>query len=331
MKKLYIVTGAYGFLGNTVIRQLLDRGETVRGLVLPNDKAIDFQNNNVQIYYGDVCDLDSLDEIFKTDEACDKYVIHTAGIVSIASRYNELVYNVNVNGTNNIIKMCIKYGVRRLIHVSSVHAIPEENEIIEEVKEFNPDLVIGLYAKTKAEATRNVLAAVDKGLDAVVVHPSGIIGPGDFGHSHLSQLVVDYIRGRLTACVNGGYDFVDVRDVANGIVSALDRGKKGECYILSNRYYAVKDILDMLHEITGKRQIKTVLPMWFAKITAPLSEIYYKLLKQPPLYTSYSLYTLKSNSNFSHGKADRELGYKTRDMYETLKETVEFINKRNMK
>ena len=112
--------------------------------------------------------------------------------------------------------MCFKNKVSKLIYVSSVHAIPEKEDggIITETYDFDPGKVVGLYAQTKAKATRAVLAASKKGLNAYVVHPSGIIGPGDYGNGHSTQLIIDYIKGRLVAYVNGGYDFVDVRDVA---------------------------------------------------------------------------------------------------------------------
>ena len=223
--------------------------------------------------------------------------------------------------------MCKKYKVKRLIHVSSVHAIPEKpnNECITEVDKFNPDDVVGLYAKTKSEATQLVLDSKNDELDVVVVHPAGIIGPNDYGKGHLTQLVIDYCNGSLTAAIKGGYNFVDVRDVAQGIISAVDNGKSGECYILSNKFYDLNEFFSMLYEICNRSRIKTILPMWFAKLTAPLAELYYKLLKQPPLYTSYSLYTLNTNSNFSHEKADKDLGYTTRDMRVTLKDTVLFL------
>lgn len=128
----------------------------------------------------------------------------------------------------------------------------------------------GGYAKTKAEATAAVLAAVrEQGLDAVVVHPSGIIGPYDDEGNHLVQLIGDYIKKRLPACVRGGYDFVDVRDVAKGCLSAVEHGKKGNCYILSNRHYEVKDVLDMTRHVCGGRKLP-VLPMWMAKAGAPI-------------------------------------------------------------
>ena len=329
MERMYIITGAYGHLGFTVMKMLTEAGEKVRGLVLPTDGISGSEEIRAEIYKGNVCDTDTLIPLFSFDKAYEIIVIHTAGIVSIASKFDRLIYEVNVKGTKNIIEMCKKFNVRRLIHVSSVHAIPEkpDNEIITEVDSFNPDEVVGLYAKTKSEATQLILDGKNDGLDAVVVHPSGILGPNDYGKGHLTQLVIDYCRGALTASIKGGYNFVDVRDVAQGIISAADSARAGECYILSNRFYNLYEIFEMLHNIYKRPRIKTILPMWLAKLTAPLAELYYKILKKPPLYTNYSLYTLSSNSNFSHEKADRELSYTTRDMNESLKDTVVFLAK----
>lgn len=327
MNRIFLVTGAFGHLGNTIIKKLINSGEKVRGLILPTDKSPALSGLNVSLYKGDICDPSSLEPFFDVDSSCEPIVIHTAGIVSIASKYQQQVFDVNVSGTANIIKMCIKHAVKRLVYVSSVHAIPEKpkNEIMTETDKFNPDDVIGLYAKTKSEATRLVMESVSQGLDAVVVHPSGIIGPGDYGRGHTTQLVMDYLDGRLTAGINGGYDFVDVRDVADGTISAAINGKSGECYILSSQYLSVKNLLSLLHKVSGKREIKTFLPLWFVNLTAPFSELYYKLLRQPPLFTRYSLYTLNSNSRFSHKKADYELGYTQTDILRTLKDTAYWL------
>lgn len=136
---------------------------------------------------------------------------------------------------------------------------------------------------------------------------------------------MDFANGRLTACVRGGYDFVDVRDVADGTINACFKGRKGECYILTNCYVEIKELLDIISDIRNAKGIKHILPMWLAKFTAPLSEIYYSILKQPPLYTKYSLYTLDSNSNFSNEKAKKELGYKNRDLRETISDTIKWL------
>lgn len=328
MKKVYIITGANGFLGNNIVRKLVqDKENEVRALVLPNDTIKSLDGLNCKIYYGDVTKKETLEELFNIEENVEIFVIHCAAIVYIKTKYNPKVYDVNVNGTKNIIKKVLQKNAK-LVYVSSVHAITENlnNGIITEIKDFDPSKVEGQYAKTKAETAKYVLEMVkNKNLNACIVHPSGIIGPNDFGNSHLTQLIMDFANGRLKSCVKGGYDFVDVRDVADGVINACCKGKKGECYILSNRYVEIKELLDTISEVRNTKMIKSILPMWLAKLTAPLSEIYYAILKQPPLYTKYSLYTLNSNSNFSNEKAKLELGYKNRELKETIKDTVTWL------
>lgn len=327
MKRLYIITGAAGHLGNTIIRMLKQQGEKIRGLILPNQ----VEKEDIEYVKGDLTQKESLIPLFKDTEGYETIVIHTAGIISISDQVSDKVYQVNVEGTKNLIHLCLKFHVSKFVYVSSVHAIPEKKkeEIIKEVDHFSAGEVHGEYAKTKAMATQIVLDEVKNGLPAVVVHPSGIIGPYGGEENHLIQLIIDYANKKLPACVKGGYDFVDVRDVADGVISACKNGKKGECYILSNRYVEVKELVDLISEQEHAKKIKTVLPMWIAKVTAPLSEIYYKLKKEPPLYTSYSLYTLESNSNFSNKKAKKELGYKNRSMKETIKDTVKWLKDNN--
>ncbi len=328
MDKIYLVTGAAGHLGSVVLIQLIKEGKTTRALALPMEENIP---ENTDIYFGDVRDKETIRPCFKNLNGRELVVIHCAGIVSIASKFNKTVYDVNVTGTKNVVDLCKEYNVSKLVYVSSVHAIPEKPEgtVITEITDFSPHKVVGGYAKTKAEATSYVLDAAKQGLNTCVVHPSGIIGPNDYGRGHITTLVIDYYKRRLTSGVNGGYDFVDVRDVAYGIIAACDKGRHGECYILSNKFFAVSEILDMLHEITGKRKINIYLPLWLVKATAPLSELYYKILRQQPLFTPYSIYTLNSNAMFSHQKATYELGYSTRDMKETLIDTVNWLKMNN--
>lgn len=330
MKHVYIVTGIGGHLGNTVARELLAAGETVRGFAQPNEDVTMLYGDAVSIVRGDVREKSSLEPLFFGLNSEDEvYVIHCAGIVSVATKYDQRVVDVNVSGTQNVVDLCLEHQVKKLVYISSVHALPElpGGAVQHEIQGFQPDAVIGLYAKTKAAATQIVLDAVGKGLDATVIHPSGIIGPNDYGHGHLTQMIINYLNGSLTACVEGGYDFVDVRDVADGVIAATEKGKKGECYILSNRYVPVRELLNTLSRVTGGRKIKTVLPLWFAKLTAPLAELYYKIRHESPLFTRYTLYTLTSNARFTYEKAKNDLGYKPRDISSTIKDTVSFLTK----
>ena len=140
------------------------------------------------------------------------------------------------------------------------------------------------------------------------------------------QMVTDYLEGRLPACVKGGYDFVDVRDVAKGCLLAMDKGRTGECYILSNRHYEIRDVLEMVRRFAGGRRLP-VLPMWMAKLAEPILYRIAVLKKERPLYTTYSLYTLEANDHFSHDKATKELGYAPRDLMETMRDTVRWYRR----
>ncbi len=324
MKKLYIITGAKGHLASTIIKYLREEDCEIRGLVLPREYAV--SDERVTYYDGDVTDIASLQEIFSDIEDKETIVIHAAGIISIAEKVTPGLYNVNVGGTENIISKCIESNVKRLVYVSSVHAIPEKNDnaTIEEVSVFSKDLVVGAYASTKAEATRRVLEAAENKLDTVVVHPSGIIGPYDGGNNHMVQLIDMYVSGKLPAGVIGGYDFVDVRDVAKGCIAAAEKGKRGDCYILSNRYFTVKELLECMRIISGGKK-KVCLPLSLAGAFVPMFEWIAKKTDTRPLYTKYALYTLSSNGHFSHDKATAELGYKPRDMILTLKDTIQWL------
>lgn len=319
----YIITGAAGHLGSTIIRILLAEMQSVRELLLPTEQPI---ISGVEYVRGDVLDSMSLRPLFqrKSDERL--VVIHTAGIINAAGEMNHRLYSVNVTGTKNILKLCKEYCVDKLVYVSSVHAIPESSKftVQTEIHTFDPKLVVGGYAKTKAEATQAVLNAAEDGLPAVVVHPSGIIGPYDKGNNHLVQLMLDYIKGRLPVCVRGGYDFVDVRDVGNGCILAAKYGGRGECYILSGAYHEIKEILDLTATLCGKRSVP-ILPMPLVRCAEPIIRFLAKHQGRRALYTRYSLDTLCSRTRFSSQKAKSELGYTVRDIETTVQDTVQWL------
>lgn len=327
MQKRIIITGANGHLGSTIVRMLRGTDCEVFGLILPGEMC--FNHDNIRYIRGDVRNQESLRPLFADAADRELWVIHTAGIIDISETGAPLIYDVNIGGTKNILSLCREYSVRRLLYVSSVHAIAEQNKdsVISETSCFSPDTVVGTYAKTKAAATKAVLDAGKDGLDVVVVHPSGIIGPNDPSGNHLVQMITDYIRGALPACVRGGYDFVDVRDVAMGCLQALERGRSGNCYILSNRHYEIREVLGMVRTMIHGRRLP-VLPLWIAKLFAPVAQWYASVKKQRPLYTAYSLYTLNTNDRFSHDKATSELGYLPRDLRETIRDTVNWYRLR---
>ena len=331
MEKTYIVTGGTGFVGNNVVRTLVSGGAAVRTLVRSKEKAdTALKGIKVELFFGDVRDRDAITKLFDGLENREIVFIHTASEVLIGgnSRQYKTMDDLNYNGVKNIVEACLAHKAR-LVYVSSVHAInePPKNRLTTEIEHFDPQSVVGKYAKSKARASALVMDAVkNPGLDAVIVHPSGIVGPNDYSDTHLTQMVIDYMENRIPTAVDGGYDFVDVRDVASGIIKAAEKGKTGDCFLLTNKYYSVMEMLAMLHEITGGKKIKSKLPMWLAYFSLPFLSVYFTIRGKRPLYTAYSLYTLKSNSNFSHEKASKELGYSPRSLRESLADAVTFIN-----
>ncbi len=330
MKEIFIVTGANGFLGNNIIRALNKRksGCEIRAMVHKGSKSPNaLKGLDCKLYECDVKDIDSLKEVFEGIEDANVFVIHAAGIVTIKSKKDPLVYETNVEGTKNIVEKAIETNAK-LIYISSVHAIPPKpkGEKIVEVNLFLPDKVDGLYAKTKAEAANYILDAVkNRGLNACILHPSGMIGPNDFGLTHLTKLIRDLANGDFRIMVKGGYDFVDVRDVADAAVSACENGKCGECYILSNEFISLKDTADIVCDHMGYKRIKSKVPMFLCKLFAPLCELYYNIKKIPPLFTKLSLRVITSNGEFDNSKAREALAFNPRPLNSTIIDATEFM------
>ena len=332
MKNIYIITGANGFLGNNIVRLLEKNNENeIRALVLPKDKIDALKGLKCEKFFGDVTKIETLKDIFNIDKSIKEktniYVIHCASIVYLDSKYNERVYQVNVEGTKNIIKKTKEINAK-LIYVSSVHAIEEKlnHEVMDENASFDPDKIVGLYAKTKAETTRYVFNEVkNNNLNACVVFPSGLLGVNDFTNTNMTVLIKKILNEKVPLLTEGGYDFVDVRDVARGVINACTKGKKGEGYILSGEYVTIKKIADLVCEYGKAKPIKKVVSINIVKNIACLFELYYRLRKTTPLFTRYSLYTLNANSNFTNAKAKKDLDYQTRNIKCTIKDLVNEI------
>jgi dihydroflavonol-4-reductase len=326
MWMLNVVIGATGHLGNVLVRELVERGEKVRVVVLPGDDLTPIKGLDVEVFYGDVTDLPSIDRALSGASV----VYHLASAVNISSGKRALLEKVNVEGTANVISAALKNNVDRLVYTSSVHAIlePPHGTTMDETMPFAPDKVLGDYAKTKAKASLLVLDAAKRhGLDAVILCPSGIIGPYDYKVSEMGQLMLDFIEGRLKAYIDGAYDFADVRDVATGHILAAEKGRKGECYILSGHRITIEKLLMLLENITGIKKPVHKMPYALALFTAPLTPIYYYFTKTKPLFTTYSIRVLASNSYISHERAIRELGYTVRPIENSLKDAYEWFAK----
>lgn len=326
---LYLVTGAAGFLGGTICRQLVERGDKVRAFVLPGDKAVKYIPKEVEICEGDICNMDDVKRFFRVPEGTETIVFHIASIVTVTPDYNPLVMNVNVGGTKNIIRCCLTHPeCKKLVYCSSTGAIPEERKgrTIKEVIYFDEDQVIGCYSRSKAIATQAVLDAVKlEGLNACVVHPSGILGPEDPAVGETTKTVIDIINGAMPMGIDGSFNLCDVRDLAAGTIAAADKGRKGHCYILGNEEVTFKDFSKMLVRESGCKPIKAFLPIKVANFLASVLEKQALKTGKEPLMTTFSVYNLARNNCFDSSKAKEELGYTTRSYEETIRDQVKWL------
>lgn len=325
-KIIYLVTGAAGHLGSTLCTKLQERGETIRALVLEGEDTRFLKHTDAELFVGNVLDPDSMKAFFTLPADCSAIVLHCAGIVDIGGKENPAVEAVNVEGTRNVFALCRTVNVKKVVYVCSVHGMNDlpKGRVKREVSEYFPDQVDGAYAKSKARAANMAIAMAREGLPVVTVLPSGIIGPYCGKGNHLVQLVKNYMNGKLPAVIRGGYDFVDVRDAADGILAAAERGRVGESYILSGGFYEIPEMLRLLRGITGGRRV-CVVPTWMARIAAPLSEFIARKRGRKPLFTPYSLRVLHENGRYCHDKATAELNYRPRELYETLKDTAAWL------
>ena len=332
-KKIYLVTGAAGFLGGTICRQLLARqdGSYIRAFVLPNDPAMRYVPQEVEACEGDLTDRASLSRFFDTPAGVEVVVIHCASIVTVNPDYNQKVIDVNVGGTKNIIEQCLEHpSFYKLVYVSSTGAIPElpKGQKIREIDHFDASQVLGCYSQSKALATQAVLDAVRwQDLNACVVHPSGIMGPEDFAVGETTSTMLKIINGEMPMGIDGTFNLCDVRDLAAGCISAVDKGRKGACYILGNKEVNFRDFCQLVSQEAGCRPVKHFLPCGVANFMAKLAEKKAQKTGERPLMTTFSIYNLARNNNFDSSKAALELGYHPRTYRETMRDEIAWLKR----
>lgn len=325
-----LVTGATGHIGNVLIGKLLEQGRSVRALVWRGEDTLPLTGLQIEQVEGDVLDPDSLDAAMAGVDT----VYHLAGIISIMPGSNPVVWNVNVEGTRNVLTAALRQGVRRLVYTSSIHAIRRAPHGVQmdESLGFDPENPYGEYDRSKAAASLEVKKAVEQGLDAVIACPTGVIGPNDYRGSEMGEVIRGAAFAKPMFYVRGAYDFVDVRDVADGLIAAAKHGRTGEFYILSGHKISVRYLIETVREITGKAFSSIKIPFSLAKFAARFMPWIYIRTRRKPRFTPYSLEVLESNCDISNQKAARELGFKPRPMYETVRDTVRwFLENRRKK
>ena len=316
------LTGATGHVGCTLARELLSRGHSVVAYVRSTSDISSLAGLNIEYAYGDITDPFSMEPYIIS---CD-IIFHIAGFVDIGSGNLDKLYNINVRGTKAVADLCLKHK-KRLLYMSLVHAIHElpEGQTMREITDFSPDKIHGNYGKTKAEATAYVYSLKKNGLDFVIVHPSGIVGPYEYRISSLGQFIISYSTGKLPSYIDGMYNFVDVRDVCWATAEAAFRARSGECYLLTGECVSVRQLLDIMNDITGIKQPRIKTPYNLALWISPVFELCSKIAGKPPLFTPYSVRTLRSNGAFDNTKARTQLGFSPRPIYETVNDTYEWL------
>lgn len=331
MEPFYLVTGGAGYLGGEVCRQLAAKGMRTRTLVLPNDRGEKYIPEAIERCEGDLCDIPSLERFFAIPEGYECIVVHCASIVALGDENRELVMNVNVQGTKNIIEQCFSSPCfKKLIYVGSTGAIPElpKGQIIAEVEHYNADKIVSLYGQSKAIATQAVLdAARKRGLNACAVLPSGILGPGDYAISSVTAGQLQQINGDVSIGINGTFNLCDVRDLANGILLAVNHGKAGESYILANEVVSYKQFTRIVAQEAQCKYPRIFLPTALARPIAAILEKQAKKKNAKPALSKYMIYNLSRNNEYDSTKARRELGYTTRPFRETVQDEVQWLKK----
>jgi dihydroflavonol-4-reductase len=317
------ITGANGHVGINLCHQLLEKGATVRALFHQNDYAL--KHLEITAFKGDLLDPDSLVSFVEGVDV----VFHLAAKISITGDPSGAVRNLNVEGTRNIIKASQQAGVKRFIHFSSIHAFRQEplNKPLDETRELVGDEAFS-YDRSKADGERLVMEAAKAGFDAFILSPTAIVGPMDYEPSLMGKAFLQLYFRQIPALVPGGYNWVDVRDIASTAIDAIEKGKKGEKYLLSGKWHSLREIAILIEKTTKTRTTQIEMPFWVAKAGLPFITLFSKITGAAPLYTQESLKIIKqSNKLISNSKAMNELGFKPRPIEETIQDMFDWFNK----
>jgi len=318
---LSVVTGGYGFVGTNLVRALLERGDEVR--VVDKRETDSLAGLDVEHLRVDVLDSEALERAFSGADT----VFHLAAVISIVGDPTGEVHRTNVDGPRNASRAALACGVKRFVHCSSVHAF--------DLERCGPELAEGAprttmdhspaYDRSKNQGENEVRDAIAEGLDAVIVNPSGIVGPNDYEPSRLGELLLQMRNRTLPVNIRGGFDFVDVRDVVAGMLAAERSGRTGENYLLSGHRLSMDEVAELAESVTGVEGPRISMPL---SIITGLAPLVVKLTPadETPLITPESMHALRYSPSVSHYKASKELGYLPRPFLETVRDTYAWFD-----
>jgi nucleoside-diphosphate-sugar epimerase len=317
------VTGGTGFIGGEVVRQLRGRGDEVRCLVRSPEKGAKLSELGCELVAGDLGDEEAIRTAM---DGCDA-AVHAAAMyeVGIPSSQRPAMWEANVAGTERVLKAALEAGLPRIVYVSTVGVFGNTHRrVVDESYQHPGKEFTSYYEETKLEAHRIARRMIaEQGLPAIIVQPGGVYGPGDT--SSIGVLLDQFLAGRmpLLPFPELGICLSHVEDVAAGILLALEKGKIGETYVLSGPVTTIRDAIEVVAEVTGRRAPRRSLPVPLLRALTPVGPLIGKVMGQPP--NLRELISSADDVTFwaSHEKASRELGYSPRGMEEGLRETLE--------
>jgi dihydroflavonol-4-reductase len=321
-----VVTGASGFLGGVLVRDLLARGHRVRAADIRRGPSL--EGLGVEFVTVDVLNSASLQPALDGADV----VYHLAAMISVTGDPTGRVRSVNVDGVRNVAETALAVGVGRLVHCSSVHAYDLETTepLIDETSARATRPGLPAYDRSKAAGEAALQEVVKRGLDAVVVNPTGVIGPYDFAPSRMGHVFLALAQSRLPALVNGGFDWVDVRDVASALMTAEQRGRSGESYLLPGHHVSLPDLSSVAQDVTGVPGPTITLPIGLARLATPLTNVIGRRTASPLWFTTESLHALRFSPPVSGGKAAAALDHHPRPFDETVHDIYRWFTDEGM-
>jgi len=302
-----LVTGATGFIGSAVARALLDAGTSVRVLVRPGSDLQNLQGLCVESVQGDLCDPTSLRAALT---GCQQ-LYHVAAHYALWARDPSVFYQVNVDGTRQLLEAAREVGVERIVYTSTIGAIglPGGGGLGTEDTPISLAQMAGDYKRSKFLAEQEVQTLAKAGLPVVIVNPSAPVGVHDVKPTPTGQIIVDFMKGRMAAYIETGMNLIDVEDVAIGHMRAMERGRLGERYILGTRNVMLREMFDILSPLTGVKAPTVKLPRGFVLPLAHINKwIADYVTHEAPRIPLEGVRMAKYKMHYDCSKAIRELG-----------------------